>query len=131
MAVGQDSSVARLSAFDGIAHMTYLLIIPIIAAGVIALLRFLFGARVFRHLIAVCVGMMIGLVFAFEVLLGPVSGNETAKHMFNFVNAPSTLALSWLPGGVWALFHFSYWAFLGGLVSFGVVTIAAKLAGNE
>ena len=112
-------------------HYLLLLFIPLIAVAVIALLRRLFGTRVMRHIKAVCIGVIVGILFAFSVLLGPVSGNETVKHIFNFVNAPSTWALSLLPAYVWGLFHFTYWAFLFGLLSFGVAAILAKMTGNE
>ena len=111
--------------------MAYLLCIPFIAAGVIALLRVLFGVCVMRHIIAICVGVLVGLDVAFSYLLGGAGGDGTFKHIFDFVNAPSTFAYSWFPSAVWFPFHFTYWAFLCGLVSFGVARLAAKMAGNE
>ena len=111
--------------------MAYLLFIPFIAAGVIALLRVLFGRCVMRHIIAVCIGVVVGLIFAFSLLLGGTGSDGLVKHILDFVNAPSMLAYSWFPSDVWWPFHFTYWAFLCGLVSFGVARIAAKMAGDE
>lgn len=110
--------------------MTYLLFIPFIAAGVIGLLRLLFGVCVRRHIVAICVGMVVGFVLGFDLMFAGAGGNETVKHIFDFLNAPSSWTLSFLPAAAWGLFHFTYWALLGSLLSFGIARVAAKLTGE-
>jgi hypothetical protein len=64
-------------------------------------------------------------------MFGGAGGNEIVTHVFDFMNAPSMLVLSFAPAFVWGLFHFSYWALLGGLASFGFATLRAKITGDD
>jgi|SRR5208282_3873162 len=113
---------------------TILLFLPFVVA-VIVVLRLLFGARVMKHIAAICVGVIVGFFFGFLALWSGDSSQSLA-HKFDLIDTPVTW-LCWLlahigvgqerVGRLWFLFYFSYWSLIGGLVFFGVAVGWARL----
>ena len=118
---------------------TILLLVPFVVA-VIVILRLLFGARVMNHIVAICVGVIVGFFFAFLALWSGDSPSHTIPNAVDLIDMPVTWLCSLLThagvgqervGKLWFLFYFSYWSLIGGLVYFGVAFGWAKLKSDE
>ncbi len=106
---------------------------------VVVILRLLIGARVTRHIWAVCLGAVAGLFIGF-IALWSGDSSQSLAHKFDLLDTPVNWLL-WLLEHVgvgtekamrfWFLFHFIYWALLGGLVFFGVAAAWEKLKSDE
>ena len=107
---------------------------------VVVILRLLIGARVMGHIGAVCLGAVAGIFIGFIALWSGDAASQTSAHVFDLIDTPVNW-LRWLLEHVgvgtetamkfWFLFHFVYWALLGGLLFFWVATLRSKMWGDE
>jgi hypothetical protein len=113
-------------------------IVPLLAlaAVVVVTLRLIFGAPVTHHIIAICAGVFVGLLFGYAELWGPT---PTLAEVLAMIELPVD-GLFWVLahlfgisdlGFAGVLLHFVYWAYLGGLLFFGAAVVYAKATGNE
>jgi hypothetical protein len=112
----------------------WVLLVFILVVAVV--LRLIVGPSARRHIIAISLGVLVGLYLAFcelwvgsparifDIIESPVFGLEwMLEHVFGF---PVEKAMP-----CFFLFHFVFWAFVGGGIFLGVAVLWAKMRGDE